>query len=78
MAASFHTLAGGADASAEQLAGGVQLALATTLEGLAVAAPAVVAFVYLRNRLARAIADIGAAVEDLFERARERSGVDAR
>jgi biopolymer transport protein ExbB len=70
MIASFHTIATETNPSPAQLAGGIYTALLTTLFGLMVAIPATAAFSYLRNRLVRSTIEIGAIVEDLFERFR--------
>ena len=56
-----------------KLAGGIYVALLTTLEGLLVAIPATACFAYLRNRLVRSTIEVGAIVEDLFERFRPQS-----
>ena len=70
MIASFHVIANTANPTPSQLAGGIYVALLTTFEGLMVAIPATAAFAYLRNRLVRNIIEVGAIVEDLFERFR--------
>ncbi|MCC7013028.1 MAG: MotA/TolQ/ExbB proton channel family protein [Planctomycetes bacterium] len=70
MIASFHIIASTANPTPAQLAGGIYVALLTTFEGLMVAIPATAAFAYLRNRLTRNIIEVGAIVEDLFERFR--------
>jgi biopolymer transport protein ExbB len=70
MIASFHTIASTANPSPAELAGGIYVALLTTLEGLMVAIPATAAFAYIRNKLVRSTIEIGAIVEDLFERFR--------
>jgi biopolymer transport protein ExbB len=70
MIASFHTIATTANPSPAELAGGIYTALLTTLEGLMVAIPATAAFAYIRNKLVRSTIEIGAIVEDLFERFR--------
>jgi len=70
MIASFHTIATKANPSPAELAGGIYTALLTTLFGLMVAIPATAAFSYIRNKLVRSTIEIGAIVEDLFERFR--------
>lgn len=59
---------GAADPAA--LADNIALALITTLDGLLVAIPITSAFVFLRNRLVQATLEVGAVVEDIFERFR--------
>lgn len=70
MIASFHVIANTANPTPAQLASGIYVALLTTFEGLMVAIPATAAFAYLRNRLVRNIIEVGAIIEDLFERFR--------
>ncbi len=72
MIASFHTIASTQNPTPAQLAGGIYTALLTTFEGLMIAIPITTAFAYLRNRLTRNIIEVGAIVEDLFERFRPR------
>ncbi len=57
-------------ASPADLAAAISIALLTTLFGLMVAIPVTSAFVYLRNNLVRSVIEVGAIVEDLFERFR--------
>jgi len=73
MVASFHTIATTQNPTPSELAGGIYVALLTTLEGLLVAIPATAAFSYLRNRLVRSTIEVGAIVEDLFERFRQQA-----
>lgn len=73
MIASFHVIANTANPTPAQLASGIYVALLTTFEGLMIAIPATAAFAYLRNRLVRNIIEVGAIVEDLFERFRPQS-----
>ena len=73
MIGSFHTIATTANPTPSELAGGIYTALLTTLFGLMVAIPATAAFSFLRNRLVRSTIEIGAIVEDLFERFRPES-----
>ena len=56
-----------------ELAEGIQLALVTTLEGLIVAIPAMIAYSLLRNHLIRMMFDIGHLAEDLLKRIQARS-----
>ena len=70
----FHKIAstqGNADPA--ELADGISMALLTTLFGLVVAIPTTTAFAYLRNNLIRSVIEVGAIVEDLFERFRPES-----
>ncbi|HUR29480.1 MAG TPA: MotA/TolQ/ExbB proton channel family protein [Planctomycetota bacterium] len=53
------------------LATGIYMKLLTTFEGLMVAIPVMVCFVWIRNRLVRSILEVGAIVEDLFEKFRQ-------
>ncbi|MEW6073408.1 MAG: MotA/TolQ/ExbB proton channel family protein [Planctomycetota bacterium] len=67
----FHTIAAkGGTANPAELANGISQALLTTLFGLLVAIPMTTAFVYLRNNLVRSVIEVGAILEDLFERFR--------
>ncbi len=56
-----------------ELAEGIQLALVTTLEGLIVAIPAMIAYSLLRNHLTRLMFDIGKLSDDLLKRMQNRS-----
>lgn len=51
-----------------ELAGGISTALFTTLEGLMIAIPAMVAYSLLRNRLSRFVLEIGIISEGLMSR----------
>jgi biopolymer transport protein ExbB len=73
MIASFHVIATTQNPTPAQLATGIYVALLTTFEGLMIAIPATAMFAYLRNRLVRNIIEVGAIVEDLFERFRTQS-----
>jgi biopolymer transport protein ExbB len=73
MIASFHVIANTANPTPAQLASGIYIALLTTFEGLMIAIPATAAFAFLRNRLVRNLIEVGAIVEDLFERFRAQS-----
>ncbi|MCB9914310.1 MAG: MotA/TolQ/ExbB proton channel family protein [Planctomycetes bacterium] len=71
MIQSFNIIASsGGQANPADLAGGISIALLTTLLGLIVAIPTTAAFAYLRNRLVRTVIEVGAIIEDLFERFR--------
>lgn len=71
MIIAFHQIAAsGGQASPADLAGSISIALLTTLFGLMVAIPVISVMAYLRNRLVRSIIEVGAIVEDLFERFR--------
>lgn len=60
-----------------ELAEGIQLALVTTLEGLIVAIPAMIAYSLLRNHLIRLMFDVGHLAEDLLKRIQARPVVAA-
>jgi biopolymer transport protein ExbB len=64
--------AAGGSVSPAQLAGGIKMALITTIFGLTVAIPVGVAFYTLRNRVIRTSTEINAISEDLFERFRAK------
>ncbi|MFT4537602.1 MAG: biopolymer transport protein ExbB [Planctomycetota bacterium] len=71
MVAAFNTIAtSGGQASPAELASGISQALLTTMFGLFVAIPVTAAFAFIRNRLVKSIIEVGAIVEDLFERFR--------
>lgn len=75
MVQAFNTIAAQAgQASPAELAGGISQALLTTMFGLIVAIPVTAAFAYLRNNLVRSVIEVGAIVEDLFERFRPEGG----
>lgn len=59
---------GGVDPS--QLAGSIQMALVTTVEGLLVAIPTTAFFAYFRSKVYTCALEIGGVIEDLFERFR--------
>jgi biopolymer transport protein ExbB len=72
MVKAFNKIASsGGQASPAELAGGISEALLTTMFGLIVAIPVTAAFAYLRNRMVKTVIELGAIVEDLFERFRE-------
>ena len=71
MVVAFNTIAtSGGQANPAELADGISQALLTTLFGLIVAIPVTAAFAYLRNNLIRSVIEVGAIVEDMFERFR--------
>jgi biopolymer transport protein ExbB len=65
--------AAGGSVSPAQLAGGIKMALITTIFGLTVAMPVGVAFYALRNRVIKTSTEINAISEDLFERFRGKN-----
>lgn len=74
MVAAFNTIANSAgQASPAELASGISQALLTTMFGLIVGIPVTAAFAFLRNRLVKTVIELGAIVEDLFERFREQA-----
>lgn len=71
MVLAFNTIAtSGGNANPAELADGISQALLTTLFGLIVAIPTTAAFAYMRNNLVRSAIEVGAIVEDLFDRFR--------
>jgi biopolymer transport protein ExbB len=60
----------GGSVSPAQLAGGIKLALVTTIFGLIVAIPVGAFFFMFRNRVLRTTIEVNAIAEDLFERFR--------
>jgi biopolymer transport protein ExbB len=62
--------AGPGGVNPSELAGNIQMALVTTVEGLIVAIPTTAFFAFFRNRVTSAALEIGAVIEDLFERFR--------
>ena len=75
MVTAFNTIASsGGQASPAELAGGISVALLTTLFGLIVAIPTTATFVFLRNNLVISVIEVGAIIEDLFERFRPGEG----
>ncbi len=72
MVESFNKIASsGGQASPADLAGGISKALLTTMFGLIVAIPVTAAFAFIRNRMVKTVIEVGAILEDLFERFRE-------
>jgi len=73
MVSAFNAIASsGGQASPAELASGISQALLTTMFGLIVAIPVTAAFAFLRNRLVKTVIELGAILEDLFERFREQ------
>jgi biopolymer transport protein ExbB len=70
MIMAFQVIAHTQNPSPAQLATGIYVALLTTFEGLMVAIPVITAFAWVRNRLVRAIIEVGAILEDMFEKFR--------
>jgi biopolymer transport protein ExbB len=67
MIKSFNTIAAsGGMAKPDELAGGIGQALVTTLMGLTVAIPTMIAFSYFRNRIDSLIAEAGKRVEQVL------------
>jgi biopolymer transport protein ExbB len=62
--------AAGGSVSPAQLAGGIKLALVTTIFGLCVALPTGAFYFTFRNRVVRTTIEVNAIAEDLFERFR--------
>jgi biopolymer transport protein ExbB len=73
MFVTFSTIAAqGGSVSPATLAGGIKMALITTIFGLTVAIPVGVSFYALRNRVIKTSTEINAISEDLFERFRAK------
>lgn len=71
MFVTFGTIASaGGSVSPATLAGGIKLALVTTIFGLIVALPVGAFFFVFRNRIVKATIEVNALAEDLFERFR--------
>ena len=71
MVKAFNEIASsGGQASPAELADGISQALLTTMFGLIVAIPVTASFAFIRNRMVKTIIEVGAIVEDLFERFR--------
>jgi biopolymer transport protein ExbB len=67
MIESFNLIAStGGAARPDELAGGIGKALVTTMEGLFVAIPAMMAFSYFRNRIDSVVAETGKRVEQIM------------
>ncbi|MAE77781.1 MAG: peptide transporter TolQ [Planctomycetes bacterium] len=72
MITTFGEIASKPSVKPNDLAAGIKGALVTTLLGLTVAIPVTAAYVFFKNRVITASLEIGAIVEDLFERFREK------
>lgn len=70
MVAAFNVIATQKNPNPSDLASGISTALLTTMFGLVVAIPTTAAFAFLRNNLVRSVIEVGAMVEDLFDRFR--------
>lgn len=69
MISSFNVIASKATTpKASELAGGISMALMTTLMGLVVAIPAIAFYGMLRNRAARLVVEVGMVCEDILGR----------
>ena len=69
MVASFQVIAiAGTTPKASDLAQGISMALVTTLVGLVLAIPAIIAFSLLKNRLTRLILEVGVQAGNLMSR----------
>lgn len=75
MVGAFGTIAAAGSAGVEpsDFAGDIQLALVTTVLGLMVAIPTTAFYVFFRNRVTMLSLEIGAIVEEMFERFRTTS-----
>ena len=65
--------AAGGSVSPAQLAGGIKLALTTTIFGLVVAIPIGAFFFVFRNRVVKTTIEVNALAEDMFERFRPKA-----
>ncbi len=70
MVTSFGEIARNPSATAQDLAGGIYVALTTTLLGLVVAIPGTVIFTFLRNRTVKTIMDMGVVCGEILDRFR--------
>jgi len=70
MVGAFGEIARSPTAGPQQLAGGIYVALMTTLLGLIVAIPASAIFAFLRNRVVRILMDVGMVQGEILERFR--------
>ena len=72
---SFSTIANSETApKPKELASGISQALFTTIEGLAVAVPAMIAYTILRNRMSETVLEVGAEAETLMSRFNQVGG----
>lgn len=72
MFVTFGTIARAGSVTPATLAGGIKMALITTIFGLCVAIPVGVAFYMLKNRVIRLATEVNAIAEEMFERFRAR------
>jgi biopolymer transport protein ExbB len=63
----------GSSPDASKLANGISTALFTTLVGLFIAIPAIVAFNILKNKVARLVLEVGVTGEGLMSRFQKQS-----
>ena len=70
MMGAFGTIASQASVEPRDFAGDIQLALITTVLGLSVAMPVTAFFVFFRNRVTMLSLEVGAIVEEMFDRFR--------
>ena len=70
MVGAFGTIASQASVEPRDFAGDIQLALVTTVLGLTVAIPVTAFFVFFRNKVTMMSLEIGAIVEEMFDRFR--------
>ncbi len=70
MVGAFGVIASSASVEPRDFAGDIQLALVTTVLGLTVAIPVTAFFVFFRNRVNMLSLEIGAIVEEMFDRFR--------
>lgn len=71
MVNAFGTIASKSSVEPRDFAGDISLALITTVLGLTVAIPTTAFYVYFRNRVTMLTLEIGAIVEEMFERFRQ-------
>ena len=64
----------GSTPDASSLANGISTALFTTLVGLFIAIPAIVAFNILKNKVARLVLEVGVTSEGLMSRFQQKQG----
>jgi biopolymer transport protein ExbB len=67
MVKAFSVIAKDVTPQASELAGGIAMALVTTLIGLVIAIPALVIFEVLKNRLARLVLELDAQVDNVLK-----------
>lgn len=70
MVTAFGEIARNPTATAQDLAGGIYVALTTTLLGLIVAIPGTIIFTFLRNRTIKTIMDMGVICGEILDRFR--------